>query len=123
MRISRHTPIFAIVAAPMLLAGCVSAGIQTPTLTATISTQDDYKEVYSNEELRHTIQLPQLFRHPLPVDMRQMSNEATDSVKRNTAQDMLLLRSDQVCTAYQTRMIHAFVVGGLVSRLSIALSK
>lgn len=102
------------------LVGCTSAAVQTPTLT--MGPEKTYDEIYTPSQARHSLG-EQYYLHPLPTDMTQYRDLcpkfSTDAQKcylnksyRDFIQNDLLKRSDQICTAYQTRLIHAFTVGG-----------
>ena len=105
---------------PAFLVGCTSIGVQTPNLSA--SPKDQYSEVYTAAEARQALD-KKFFLHPLPTDtytlmkscrdniVPQNSDCLKDRVTRDWIQNELLKRSDQICTAYQTRLIHAFAVG------------
>jgi hypothetical protein len=109
------------------LAGCNSAGIQTPTLT---ELRGEYIESYSAAEVKDAFAHPELYKHPKPIDpsieierfLKAHRGAKTDAA-RNHVQDMLMLRSDQICTAYQTRLIHAFVTGNAAVKIGESLLK
>jgi hypothetical protein len=97
----------------LALCACNSSGIQTPTLT---EVKGEYKAAYTSDELRLSFNHSELFKHPLPTDLRAVVEQSAQGKtiakeKRDFVQNMLLVRSDQICTAYQTRLIHAFVTG------------
>lgn len=86
--------------------------------------------MYSEEELRHTIAIPKLFSHPMPAELaghfdsyEKANGEKKRKEIRDTAQNLMLLRSEQICTHYQTRLVYNIVVGNAGLSVGQSLAK
>ena len=113
--------------AGLVLPACSSAPVQTPTLTGGAG----YKQVYNESETRHSLR-SDFYLHPIPTDVGDIIIAAQNrNIKepwkkkwfRNYVQYDLMRKSDQICTAYMTRLIHAFVAGGAAATAGQNIAK
>lgn len=112
-------PQFAAAISGLLLCGCTSAAVQTPTLAVYGSS---YDMMFPNDDTDREALPSQYYQHALPVDLKQLHDGASQMLDpygkkldvrslRNLMQNELLRRSDQTCSAYQSRLIHGYIVG------------
>lgn len=121
--VRRAIPLALVTAAP-LLSACTSAPVQLPTLGyyEANGTDPTAKLMFPNTDTDRWALPSHFYLHPTPTDIAGLYSEIygrlgkpTDGSGRkrvrNTVQNELLRRSDQACGAYQTRIIHGYVVG------------
>lgn len=104
--------------------GCTSAVVQTPTLSfmePNLGGGSKENHMFPNDDTDLEAMPSHFYLHPLPIDITKTYRTNATKDRRNEVQNELFRRSDQICSAYQTRLIHGYVVGDASIKASQSL--